>query len=60
MKERFLAGRELVYKREKNESDKMLLKKYFEKWALRSSLLKYISKSNNQEEQKNKFFGSSK
>ncbi len=57
MKERFLAGRELVYKREKNESDKMLLKKYFEKWALRSSLLKYISKSNNQEEQKNKFFG---
>ena len=57
MKERFLAGRELVYKRERNESDKMLLKKYFEKWALRSSLLKYISKSNNQEEQKNKFFG---
>ena len=43
--------------KENNEQKLVILKKYFDKWVLLSNLYKYIGKAKNEEEKKQKFFG---
>ena len=54
---RILVSQYLVNKKENNEQKLVILKKYFDKWVLLSNLYKYIGKAKNEEEKKQKFFG---
>ena len=55
--QRNLRSKNLIHKKELDEKNKKLLSKYFNEWALRANLLKYIGKCKDHENRKKKFFG---
>ena len=55
--QRITKSKDLVNRKVDNESKLTLLKKYFDKWVLLSNLYKYIGKAQNEEEKRQKFFG---
>ena len=56
LKRRILKSEKLVIKKGDDEQRKKLLKKYLDKWILRTNLVKFIGKAENAEEKKQKFF----
>ena len=57
LSQRMLKSQNLLERKEYNEQKLVILKKYFDKWVLLSNLYKYIGKAKNEEEKRNKFFG---
>ena len=57
LKRRQSIYKDLLKKKEQNESNLSILKKYFDKWATITNLYKYIGKAKNAEEKRQKFFG---
>ena len=57
LSQRILKSKDLFNKKVDNENKLTLLKKYFDKWVLLSNLYKYIGKAQNEEEKRQKFFG---
>ena len=57
LSERILRSQNLVERKEYYQQKLVLLKKYFDKWVLLSNLYKYIGKAKNEEEKRQKFFG---
>ena len=57
LSQRMQKSQNLLERKEYNEQKLVILKKYFDKWVLLSNLYKYIGKAKNEEEKRNKFFG---
>ena len=57
LSKRNLKSKRLVNKKELDEKNKKLMSKYFNEWALRSNLIKFIGKTRDLEAQKKKFYG---
>ena len=57
LSQRVIKSQNIIEKKEYNEQKLVILKKYLDKWILLSNLLKYIGKAKNEEEKRQKFFG---
>ena len=57
LSKRMEKSQNLIVKRGNNEQKLSILKKYFDRWILLSNLYKYIGKAKNEEEKRQKFFG---
>ena len=57
LSQRMIKSQNLIERKEYNEQKLVILKKYFDKWVLLSNLYKYIGKAKNEEEKRQKFFG---
>ena len=57
LRNRILKSKNLVIKKGDEEQKKRILKKYMDKWNLKSNLYKYMGKSKRAEEKRQKFLG---